>query len=146
MSLTDTLRSLAIARDKAIHWKFVLDNLREKLEATQEWRAFAAAQEQAAKLKEEAAQLDRECRARALAEFASTGNRRPAQGVSIRMRKRYVYDEVTARDWLMQNAPAYLTVDARRFEKAASDLDGAPVTIKQEPQATIARDLSEYLP
>ena len=81
----------------------------------------------------------------ALAEFRQTGDKAPAKGVSIRLFKTYKYDATEAINWCALNAPTFLAIDAKRFERAAEQLDGAPVTIEYDPQPAIAGDLSEYL-
>jgi len=145
MNLTDRMRALAVTRAEIAQRRAGLDELRTAVEATPEWRAYNATEEALRSLQDQEGQLYADCREAILAEYAETGNKKPAQGASIRMRKRYVYDHDETRDWLMRYAPTYLTVDKKRFEKAVPSLAGAPVTIEQEPRATVARDLSEYL-
>ena len=52
------------------------------------------------------------------------------------------YDAQAVCEWLRENAPAYLTVDTKRFEKAVDGLSGVPVTWEEKITATIATNLS----
>jgi hypothetical protein len=81
----------------------------------------------------------------ALSAYQATGAKQPESGVTIKMYSVLKYDLDTAEDWCRENAPTLLSLDVKRFEKAAKTLPGAPVEIEQEPRATIASDLSAYL-
>ena len=75
-----------------------------------------------------------------------TGNKKPADGAGVRIIKKVRYDLDEAVAWCKENAPAFLSLAAKPFEKAVlSGLPGAPAEIEEEPQATLARDLSKYL-
>lgn len=78
--------------------------------------------------------------------FAETDNKKPVPGTGVRLIQKVRYDIDAALAWCKGNAPTYLTLDVRRFEKAALDgLPGAPVEIRKNYQATIGSDLSMYL-
>ena len=81
----------------------------------------------------------------ALAEYARTGSKQPGPGVGIREVKRLEYDEAAAFTWAKSHDLA-LKLDTAAFESIAKG--GATVecvTIRLEPQATIATDLVKAL-
>jgi len=77
--------------------------------------------------------------------YAETGNKEPAPGVGIREITKLDYDQKVAYLWGLDHRMA-LKLDTTAFEKIAkvSPLDF--VTIIGEARATIASDLSGYLP
>jgi hypothetical protein len=57
-----------------------------------------------------------------------------------------VYDSSDALEFARQHVPKALKLDKRTFEKAARVLEPDFVTVTKEPRATIASDLSAWLP
>lgn len=76
--------------------------------------------------------------------YADTGNKTPVPGVGIREVTKLEYASQDAFKWAVEHNMA-LKLDVSAFEKIvkASPLDFVKIT--QEPQATIATDLSKYL-
>jgi len=102
--------------------------------------------------KADVADVEGAIRAAALDAFSATGDKRPHPAVGIREMTRLEYDEGEAIFFCRRAAPNALKLDRRAFEKIAKlgieaggpfDLDF--VTIRKEPQAAIARDLSAYM-
>ena len=83
-------------------------------------------------------------RARAVEVYNQTGNKKPAPGVEIKMFTKLTYDEVEALKWASEHWIA-LKLDKAVFEKIAKAAPPDFVAVTQEPQATIATDLSRYL-
>lgn len=115
------------------------------LQESAAYQAYATAQEGRRDVERAVGDAERALREAALAAFRETGDTKPAMGVSVRMYKVYKYDPEAARDWCMMNAPAFLVVDGKRFERAVEQMPGAPVAIELDPRPAIASDLSGYL-
>ena len=86
----------------------------------------------------------------AIQNYAETLDKHPTRGVSIRVLKRLQYAESTAIDWAITNLiPDFLKLNKGKFEKYAKAVaETMPlefVTIREEPQATIATDLDKAL-
>ena len=98
--------------------------------------------------KERVADLEDAVRKAALEEYARSGNKRPHPAISMRINKRLRYDVGAALEYCRKHFDAAVktVLDARVFEKAAPSLGLDFVTIIEEPQATIASDLTDYLP
>jgi hypothetical protein len=144
-ALRSGLSLLARLREQEAQCKADVIAAQATLEATAAYQALEAARERERQVQHVILTHTRALRDGIKTVFEMTGDKAPLPGVQIKLYKRYVYDHDTTRDWLMFNAPAYLTIDAKRFEKAAETLDGAPVTIENDPRPAIASDLSEYL-
>lgn len=91
---------------------------------------------------------EKNLRDRAIAEFKATGDKAPCEGVAINMFRRIDYDPQQALGWALDHKLC-LNLDKRAFEKTAK-ATGANgglsfVHITEEPQATIATDLSQYV-
>lgn len=92
------------------------------------------------------AMADADARARelALAEYAVDGNKSVAEGVSIRVTRKMVYDEAAALAWCATNAPVLIlrALDKKGFEKLAPT---EVVTVQEVPQVAISTVLAPYL-
>jgi hypothetical protein len=119
----------------------------ELVDATPEALLLATHKARRDELKKQISQADEDARQLALSVFTATGDKRPAEGVEVRMYKRLRYDLHEVLAWCQQHAPNYVvtTVDVKRFEKAAETLIDAPVTLEHEARVAIATDLSAYL-
>ena len=79
--------------------------------------------------------------------YAETGNKAPVPGVGIREIIKLEYDPKEALAWGLEHKVC-LKLDVSAFEKmskTASELRPSFVTLKTEPQATIATDLEAVL-
>jgi hypothetical protein len=142
--LTDTLKELALLRRQQLEQAQAVTEAEAALHDTAEWKAFEAATAQKRALTEALDATTAQVRQAALDAYKASGDKEPAKGVTIKLFKRFVYDQDATREWCMAYAPTFLTVDAKRFEKAAETLDGAPVRVEYDPRPTIATNLSEY--
>ena len=97
--------------------------------------------------KERVADLEDAVRKAALEEYARSGNKRPHPAVSMRINKRLRYDVGAALEYCRQNfnAAVKTVLDTKVFEKVAPNLGLDFVEVAEEPQATIASDLTDYL-
>jgi 3-mercaptopyruvate sulfurtransferase SseA len=78
--------------------------------------------------------------------FAETGDKAPHPAVKIKMYTMLEYKDEDAIDYAREHLPGALKLDKRVFARAAKAVAMNFVAILQEPRATIARDLSKYLP
>jgi hypothetical protein len=94
-------------------------------------------------------------RAEALALYGQDGNKRPHPKVQIKVYRVYRYDEAEALNFARVYMPDALKLNKRAFEKAARGLEGMDlgevtgqlaevVTIRDDPRATISKDLGGY--
>ena len=143
--LRDALQALAMDRGLLADLKAQEQAAQAALEATPEYQALAAVRAYRQKAEFAVEQESAAVRDYTLIEFKRSGDKSPANGVTVKLYKKLRYNNAVIFDWLMGNAPALLTIDTRRFEKSAETL-GAPVEVDYEPRPTIATDLSEYLP
>ena len=81
----------------------------------------------------------------ALQAHHATGNRRPHPAVQVILSTVLSYDPQAALDYCRLHLPKALTLDRRKFEKAAKVLELPFVTVGQMPATRIASDLTEYL-
>jgi hypothetical protein len=88
--------------------------------------------------------LEQQVRDLTLRRYAETGSKKPAPCVGVRIMKRIDYDADAALDWAKAHQVA-LSLDRKVFEKVAPVACPELVTITEDPLATIAADLSEYL-
>jgi len=92
------------------------------------------------------ADAEAEARKQAMIVFAETGSKEPHPAVKIKMYAILEYNDKDAIDYAREHLPEALKLDKRTFKKAAQAIAMDFVAILQEPRATIARDLSGYLP
>lgn len=84
----------------------------------------------------------------ALAHYAATGERKPFQGVEVKVKSVLSYDTAEALAWAKSTTLALVpeSLDVKAFEKLAKATALPFVTVHDRPQAQIARDLSAVLP
>jgi hypothetical protein len=96
-----------------------------------------------------ASQIEAQVRGGALANYYQNKDKSPHPAIGIRVIHKIDYSDADARQWCMSNMPNALKLDKTVFEKhakAVADTIPIPfVTITDEPQATIASDLSKYI-
>jgi hypothetical protein len=80
--------------------------------------------------------------------YHQTGEKRPAQGVSIRITKRLSYDEAAAKAWALKENPGFLVLDRPGFEayakvllKMKRSIPGILLQEDEKPMATISKEL-----
>jgi len=94
--------------------------------------------------------LEAELREHAVEVFKETGEKHPHPALNILERPRVAYDLAAAVEYCKAHLPRFVTLDKAAFEKHAKavvETDPLPcVTYFKEPTATIATDLTSYLP
>jgi len=110
------------------------------LAETSEARALAAAKQQRAEAQERCDLADGELRCVALGMYALDGQRKPCEGVEVKLYGGLEYDPSEAETWCREHATTLLRLDKVRFEKAAQVM-GAPVKVTETPKVFIAREL-----
>lgn len=80
--------------------------------------------------------------------YHQTGEKKPAQGVGIRITTSLSYDEAAAKAWALKENPGFLVLDRPGFEayakvllKMKRSIPGILLQEEERPQATIAREL-----
>lgn len=76
--------------------------------------------------------------------YKETQEKKPIDGVEVKIVKTMTYIPAIVLAWCWKNAPTFLIVNKKPFEKTAVEM-GAPVKVKQEPKCYVAKDLSSYL-
>lgn len=142
--LNDLVSELARARVE-------LAGVRAQLEALMANDAIVEAQAYERSTKMRIAELENAIREAALKEYAENGNKRPHSAIAVRINKRLRYDVNAALEYCRKHFDAAVEVvlNTKVFEKAAKaapNLDLDFVQVVEEPQATIASDLTPYLP
>lgn len=83
----------------------------------------------------------------ALKSYLQDGNKKPAEGLGIRIGTALVYDETATKAWAMKTMPGFLQLDRPGFEAWAKQvlkrgpIEGLTVEQIEKPTATIAKDL-----
>lgn len=143
LSLPDTIKALAEQRAVIAAAVKAREAAQKALEATPEWEALKAAEETFWRAKEQE-EIHREAvEAAALAAYEETGNKRPCEGVEIKIYTQLIYDAHTALRWAMgRGLETLLKLDKRQFVKAAKTLNPEFVRQEQEPRVFISKDLT----
>lgn len=125
-----------------------LAGVRAQLEALMANDAIIEAQAYERSTKMRIAELENAIRDAALKEYAENGNKRPHSAIAVRINRRLRYDVNAALEYCRKHFDAAVEVvlNTKVFEKAAPNLDLDFVQVVEEPQATIASDLTPYLP
>lgn len=146
MDIEKKLEQLAEARNTWEQAKDELDWMLDNLKQKPEWIKLAELAESA---RTQIEILETDLRTATLETYAETGNKKPHSALGVREVTKLEYDADVAVAWCMHRLPAALKLDARMFEKhakAVSETDPVKIVkITQQPQATIASDLSAYL-
>jgi len=146
MNLEEALRELAQARQTLSGLQEDWAQARYDMDHTPEGVAFAAADSITRFTEQRVKEIEASIRQEAVAAY--DGNKHPIEGVDLAEYQTVTYDRAEAIKWCVSNAPKYLALDTKPFEKAAPVLVdlGAPVQLGVEVRARIAGDLSQYLP
>lgn len=147
VTFEEQVKRLAELRRKEADAKEMLDLMRKSLEESKEWMRYRQILETA---QHEQRMLDDQIRSLAVTNYEGSGEKHPHPAVSIRLYTKVKYDYSTAFVWSQANLPQAITLDTKLFDKHAKAVaETAPiyfVEIAKEPQASIASDLSAYLP
>ena len=137
MEILGQIRAVAEARQKAQQAKATYQKLFD------EWCGDnAEIIENVAETRGEVNVAEAMLRLMALDIYKETGNKKPAPGVAIRLIKYLDYDPELAIEWAVAaKITQFLKLDKGTFERIALNMPLPFVEIREEPQATIARDL-----
>lgn len=147
-TLTDQLRELARARQTLADLRTIAEGIGMEiadLAISQKWHA---ARDKYREHERYIETLEVAVRNAAVEAFLATGDKHPAEGVTVKVFKNLSYAIETVTDWARLHMPMVLALDRKRFERAATSgilPDTAPVDVIDEPRVTIASDLSVYL-
>lgn len=148
------LRNLAALRRTVIARQSVVEEIETEISESDLGHKLAMAKISLKLVKGETSVFDRTLRRIALENYQETQNKRPINGVTIRIRKHIEYIIAEVVDWaesdfIKTSFPTLMILDTKAFEKLAKSLADTgfaiPATFVDEPQVTITRDLSEYL-
>ena len=149
MPLTDTrdLQRLAMLRQRLDAAKKELARATLAVLDTPQGKSQEAAKRQLQDLRQSIFECEYFVRDTAVEHWSEDGETAPWEGVKVKMYTVVEYDRKEAEQWARVNAPYMLVLNKAAFEKAAKvNLTGLVAKLKKEPRATIARDLSWYLP
>jgi len=144
--MKDIVERLAYSREIAAERAVQLKEAETKLQASPLWRQWELASGDLKAAKSNVAQDEEDARRVAMEIFIETDDRAPHPAIKIKDFTVLDYEDADAFDYAREHLPKALKLDERTFEKAAKILELDFVVIRQEPRATIARDLSGYLP
>ena len=143
--MKDAIARLAYARKVEAEYKAEVAQTQAELEETGTWRYLEQRREYLKTARADVADAEVAARKEAMKIFTETGDKAPHPAVKIKLYKMLDYKLADALDYARQHLPAALKLNKRTFEQAAKVVAMDFVAILQEPRATIARDLSEYL-
>lgn len=148
--LEDRLFAVALSRKALRNARAKQDKLQAVVDATETGQHLAQIKEEAISLRAVVSQDEAQARKQTTADFAATGNKKPAAGASIRMCKRVEWrvnpDKV--RGWALENAPILLDLGAAAFDRMVEVGGLVPeyiAKVVEDPRVTLARDLSSWL-
>lgn len=143
--MNKAIARLAYTRHVVAERETMLAEAEIELHASPLWARFEDRQESLQRAKGKRTEAEINVRIRALAAYGETGDKTPHPAVKIKMFTVLDYLSYDALDYAREHLPKVLKLHKQAFEKAARVLELDFVAITQEPRATIARDLSEYL-
>lgn len=139
------LFELASLRRTKLGGDSYIEKLDEEYRSTPQYKEYVAAKDAQRQIDDQISSLENDIREVALSEFAEN-QVKDLGGVQVKIFTIMEYDDQAATDYcLSHNHASLLKLDKRKFEKVAKELQPDFVTIKEEPRAQIASDLSDYL-
>ena len=144
--MNDAVTRLAYLRHDIAEQENILAGAEAALRSTAQWAEVERRRKRLQARKVEEKEAGAEARKQALVVYAETANKAPHPAIKVKMYTVLGYDDGEALDYARVYIPRAVKLDKRKFEQAAKVLEPDFVTITQEPRATIARDLSKYLP
>lgn len=144
--MKDIVGRLAHLRHSIAEQENMIAGAEAALRTTAQWAEVERRSTRLQETKKESTEAEAEVRKQALGVYEETGDKAPHPAVTIKMYTVLDYQEINALSYAREHLPQALKLDKRTFETAAKVLDLGFVDIVQEPRATIARDLSGYLP
>ena len=144
--MENTIVSLAYIRQVVGEREATLAAYETELHTTQLWKALEERRASLQKARTAQSDLEVKVRKAAMKTFVETDDRTPHPAVKIKDFTALDYDDEDAIEYAREHLPKALKLVKRVFDKAAKVLELDFVVIWQEPRATIARNLSKYLP
>lgn len=145
-NLNEAITHLAFCRDDEKAIAELVNTFEKEIAASDLGQRLQVARGVFIDIKATVTQASQEVREAALAAYNETGEKSPHPAVKIKMYTVLEYLNSEALDYARQHLPKALKLDRRTFEKAAKAIEPEFVMVTQEARATIARDLSKYLP
>lgn len=147
--LQEKLRILAILNNKHEENQRNVEGWQREVDESSAGQGLIIAEELAARTKKEIDALRTEINDLTLKAYEQTGEKKPAEGVGVRVGTSYIYTQEDALTYCRSELPQALKLDKRTFEKFVKGTqDVKPldfVTTEDKITPTIASDLSEYL-
>ena len=142
---------LALARQKHDEKKADLDEARAAWE-----EAHRTLIESERQLRDDAKTADDAFREAALEAYAiDPENRKPVEGVEVKLWDAINIEASEAETWARANMPALLVLDDKAYKKVLKEVNASktlssiiamPGMVRQEPKVSVSRDLSAYVP
>jgi len=147
--LQEKLRELAQANLDHERAKAEVEVAENKLHALPEYQELGEVSEKAQGVRDTIAALRTEINDLTLNTYKATGEKKPAEGVGVRVGTVYLYDPDQAKSYCLGELPEALKLDSRTFEKYVKGVQEVKpldfVTTEEKITPTIASDLSDYL-
>ena len=147
--LTTNLKTLAGLNRALEENQAWLEAKEEKLKALPEYQEVERIQVERQQIKDRIDQARERVNELTLDLYNATGDKKPADGVGVRIYRVLEYDQEKALTWCKEHLEPALKLDKRTFEKYAKGVEDVQplefVDYLDEPRPTIAGDLSEYL-
>lgn len=150
-SLKEQLVLLAATRKAHQEKKAELDALREAFNA--QHAELVAEVDRLSGVQKESEET---CRNLGLVVFHTTGNKKPFEGVEVKLWDVAAFNATEAEQWCRVNMPALLILNGKAYEKVLREransetlkavLPDMPGDVTEEPKTSLGRDLSQYLP
>ena len=142
--MDDLIRILATERKRLAEDNEKVTAAMKMVEATPLWADWKTARGLAEQSRAVVADLEEQVRAAAVACYDNTGNKHPHAAVEIKLFTVYDYDPLKAKQYAVEHLPTALSLDTRKFQRAAEVLDLDFVKIGKEARAQIAADLADW--
>lgn len=145
-NLNEAITHLAFCRgdEKAI--AELIGTFEKEIAASDLGQRLQVAREVLIGIKATVTQASQEVREAALTTYEETGEKSPHPAIKVKIYTVLEYSDSEALDYAHRLLPEALKLDKRTFEKVARAIEPEFVTVTQEARATIARNLSQYLP
>lgn len=148
--LQETLRALAVLRVAKATAEELVANRAAILHESEPWLAHEAAKSTLREIENALSDATRAARDAVMEQFQATGDKNPCPGVQIKNYKRWVYDRGQVIAWAWEHQPDCIELNTSLFEKNAanylSEGKEVPAHLEYDQRATLASDLSAYLP
>jgi len=146
MTIDKEVSRLAFCRAREEQCQKLVGIIEADIAASKPGQELAGAKEALAAAKENTLAADQGVRTSALQVYAETQDKKPHPAVPIKIYTVLQYEQQDAIEYAREHLPTALKLNTSTFEKVAKVVPLDFVTISEEPRATIARDLTAYMP